>query len=196
MWDLLFDWSELANLGTDLVVYAGLAVVGTLFFGLRLLFALFGFDADADGSADLDGAASDASFSLFSLLSILAFVMGAGWMGLAARLEWGLGRPAGFFLAMGFGTVMMLTASGLMFLLRRMTEDGQYELSSAVGKTGRAYLRIPEKGKGAGQVEVAVSGRRKVLSAVSRSGAIESFAAVRVVEVRDDGTLVVEPLDG
>lgn len=195
MWDLIFNWKELANLGTDLVVYSALALVGTLFFVLRLLFALFGFDADTDVDGDFDGSASDASFSLFSLLSILAFLMGAGWMGLAARLEWGLARPWAFLLAMGFGTFMMLTASGLMFLLRRMTEEGQYDLATSVGRTGRAYVNIPAKGKGQGQVEVVVSGRKKVLPAVSGGGKIASFTAVRIVEVRDDESLVVEPID-
>jgi len=195
MWDLLFNWKELANLGADLVAYAALAMVGTLFFVLRLLFALFGFDADADVDGDFDGSVSDASFSLFSLLSILAFLMGAGWMGLAARMEWEMSRPISFFLAMGFGSFMMLTASGLMFTLRRMTDAGQYDLASSVGKTGRVYSAIPAKGQGQGQVEVVVSGRTKVLPAVSTGGKIASFIAVRVVEVRDDKSLVVETID-
>ncbi|MDH3591013.1 MAG: hypothetical protein OER88_03990 [Planctomycetota bacterium] len=195
MWDLLLNWEELSRLGTDLVAYAALALIGTLFFVVRLLFALFGFDADADVDGDLDGSASDASFSLFSLLSILAFLMGAGWMGLAARLEWGLARPTSFLLAVGFGSFMMTTASGLMLFLRKMTHEGRYDLGTAVGKTGRAYVNIPAKGEGQGQIEIVVSGRKKILSAVSDGDKIASFSAVRVLEVRDDDTLVVQALD-
>jgi hypothetical protein len=56
-------------------------------------------------------------------------------------------------------------------------------------------VNVPAKGKGQGQVEVVVSGRKKVLPAVSTGGKIASFVAVRVLEVRDDKTLVVEAID-
>ena len=197
MWKLLLNWEELATLGTDLVAYAAIAMVGTLFFLIRLLMATIGFDGDADGDmgGDADGSGSDASFSLFSLLSILAFFMGAGWMGLAARLDWEIGQVGSFFLSIGFGTVMMLSASAMMYGLRKLHHESKYDLESAVGKTGRTYLKIPASGEGQGQVEVAVSGRRKILAAVSNNKKIASFQAVRIVEVRDDSTLVVEPLD-
>lgn len=194
MWKLLFDWKELADLGTDLVAYSAIALIGTLFFLIRLLMAVLGFDADTDADGDLSGAGSDASFTLFSLLSILAFFMGAGWMGLAARLEWDLPRATSFFLAMGFGGAMMGTASGLMFGLRKMHHESEFDLETAVGRTARAYVNIPAKGKGVGQVEVDVSGRKKIVTAISSGEKIASFSSVRVLEVRDDDVLVVEPL--
>ena len=65
-----------------------MALVGTTFFVLRLLLALFfGGHGDLDTSGDVDFS-TDASFSFFSLLSILAFFMGAGWMGLSCRIDW------------------------------------------------------------------------------------------------------------
>ncbi len=197
MWKLLLNWEELSNLGTDLVAYAAIAMVGTLFFLIRLLMATIGFDGDADGDlgGDADGVGSDASFTLFSMLSILAFFMGAGWMGLAARLEWDVGRVGSFFLSMGFGAVMMASASAMMFGLRKLHHESKYDLNTTLGKTGRIYLKTPARGEGQGQVEVVVSGRKKILAAVSNGDKIASFQAVRIVEVRDDSTLVVEPLD-
>ena len=56
------------------------------------------------------------------------------------------------------------------------------------------YLTIPQRGKGHGQVEVSVSGRKKILRALSVKDEIAAFADVKVLEVRDDQTLVVEPL--
>lgn len=196
MWDLLFDWKELVERGYDAAGYGFMAIVATTLFLLRLGFALFGGDA-GDGDFDTDfegGSGSDASFTLFSALSILAFFMGAGWMGLAARLEWDLSRPVSSLLAVGFGILMMLAASGMMWGVRRLNSESSYDLRTAVGHVGRVYLTIPEKGAGGGQVEVAVSGSRKVLAAVSDSGRIEAFQDVKVVAVRDDGTLIVEPL--
>ena len=192
MWDLLFNWSDLAQRGADALTYGVLAIVGTLLFVARLSMALFsggdGGDFDADGDIG-----TDASFTLFSLLSIMAFIMGTGWMGLAARVDWDLGRAVSAILSVGFGTTMMLLASGLMFMTRKLNRDVQYDVRTAVGKTARVYLTLPPRGEGEGQIEVSVSGRKKVLPAVSNGGQIEAFTAVKVVDVRDDDTLVVEP---
>ena len=68
MIDLLFDWNAVMAYGTDVMVYLVMALVGTTFFVLRLLLALF-LGGDADGDAGLEAAAAtDASFSFFSLL--------------------------------------------------------------------------------------------------------------------------------
>ena len=192
MWDLLFNWSDLAQRGADALTYGVLAIVGTLLFVVRLSVALFsggdGGDFDADGDIG-----TDASFTLFSLLSIMAFIMGTGWMGLAARIDWDLGRGVSAVLAVGFGTTMMLLASGLMYMTRKLNRDVQYDVRTALGRTARVYLTLPARGEGAGQIEVSVSGRRKVLPAISNGPQIEAFTAVTVVDVRDDDTLVVEP---
>lgn len=194
MLDLLLDWNAAFAYGADVAAYVVMALVGTTFFVMRLLFALF-FGGDTDFDAGLHDIATDASFSFFSLLSILAFFMGAGWMGLACRVDWDLGSFASAAAAAGFGFAMMLLASGLMMYARRLGRTIEYDLQTAVGRTARVYMSVPAKGSGRGQVEVDVSGRRKVIDAVSTGGKLNQFTSVRVASVRDDGTLVVAPLD-
>jgi hypothetical protein len=192
MWDLIFDWRALIALGYDTAVYLIIALVGTLLFLIRLGFTYFGGaggDFEVDGDFD-----SDASFSYFSVLSILAFFMGAGWMGLACRLDWGFGRLTSSLLSAGFGFAMMVAASGLSYMARRLNLTIDYDVRTAIGRTGRVYLTIPEKGKGHGQVEVSVSGRRKVVNAVSAGPRLEAFSDVQIVDARDDDTLVAGPL--
>lgn len=193
MWDVIFNWPELAAKGADAVTYLILALVGTILFLLRLGIALF-FGGDA-GDFDVDAdTGTDATFTLFSLLSIMAFVMGTGWMGLACRIDWGLARVPSAITAVGFGLVMMSLASGLMFLTRKMNREVRYDAKTAIGRTGRVYLTLPAKGKGIGQVEVTVSGRQKIMKAVTSGKELRAFTDVRVVDVRDDEVLVVEPL--
>lgn len=192
LWKLLFDWDGLLEQGADAFVYFVMAGVGTLLFLFRLGFAMIGGSEGGDGDVDFDG--GEASFELFSVLSILAFFMGAGWMGLACRLEWGLDRFPSALASSGFGFLMMAGASGLAWGARRLNRDVTYDLQTAVGHTARVYLTIPAKGEGHGQVEVSVSGRRKVLRAASLAGKLEAFADARVVGVRDDDVLLVEPL--
>ncbi len=197
MWDLLFDFQGLLERGVDAVAYAVMAIAATVFFLLRLGLALFAGDGGDGGDFDADvGTDSDASFAFFSVLSILAFFMGAGWMGLACRLDWGLGRLASSAAATSFGLLMMVLASAMMWGVRRLNRDVGYELDTAVGRVGRVYLTVPEKGAGAGQVEITVSGRRKILAAQSAGPRFEPFSNVRVVAVRaDDETLIVDAAD-
>lgn len=192
MWDVILNWNDLAQRGGDAVTYFVMAAVGTLLFLLRLVVALFAGDA-GDFDADVD-AGTDASFTLFSLLSVMAFVMGTGWMGLACRIDWGFSRPVSAVMSVGFGTAMMFLASGLMYMTRRLNRHVTYDMQTAVGRTARVYMSIPAKGAGLGKVQVSVSGRLMTLDAVSHGEALAAFADVRVVEVRDDQTLVVEPL--
>ena len=56
-------------------------------------------------------------------------------------------------------------------------------------------MKLPAKGHGHGKVQVSVSGRLRVVEATSNGKAIPAFADVKVVAARDDGTLVVEPLE-
>jgi len=197
-WELIFNWSELASRGSDAVAYMGMALIGTALFVIRLIIALFGGDDGGDFDIDhggLDhGAASDAAFSLFSLLSILAFFMGTGWMGLTARFDLDLSSVVSGFVAVGVGLVMMVIASGMMFVIQRAGHEVVYDVNSAVGHNGRVYLTIPAKGDGTGQVEINVSGRRMIVNAVTHGDKIDAFANVRVVELQDGKTLVVEPV--
>ena len=154
MWDVIFDGPALLALGYDAMVYVVMAFAGTLLFLIRLGFTYFGGGgSDFDLDADFD---SDASFSYLSVLSILGFFMGAGWMGLACRLDWGLGRLSSSLIAAGFGFAMMLAASALSFGARRLDQTNEYDMRSAVGCIATVYLPIPEKGQGTGQVQVSV----------------------------------------
>ena len=178
----------------DVVVYLVMALVGTTFFVLRLVFALFfgGDGGDIDGDlSDVGGA--DSAFSMFSLLSILAFFMGAGWMGLTCRIDWGLSSMVSALAAAGFGIVLMAMASGLMALARSLNQVVEYDVNTAVGKTASVYMTIPERGQGSGQIKVTVSGRLKMMEAISNGPRIPEFQSVKVLSVGDDGTFVVEP---
>ncbi len=200
----IFDWSafwgELNEAGIDAVFYFFFAAIASLLFFIRLGWALFGGgDADVDMDVDFDAVDADfdadGSFNVLSIQSLLAFFMGAGWMGLIARFDWGLSRIATGFAAVIFGAILMSFSVWLMMMVRRLEKTNPYDLKTAVGHTGRVYMTIPEKGQGAGQVEVSVSGRRKVMPAVSTGQTIASYTNVKVIDVRDDETLIVQTLE-
>jgi len=194
---MLAEWSATG-------MYWWIAIGATALFVVKMLMTLVGgaFDADADFDADaldvdLDGGdidhGSTSAFTFFSVQSILAFFMGLGWMTLTAQLKWQLNPTMSFVAGVAFGLFMMFLNVYLMFLMRKLNVRGNMDLNSCVGRTGRVYLRIPERGEGAGQVEVEVSGRRKVVRALSAGSAIDSFTEVRVIEVKDNREVIVQP---
>ena len=191
----MFELDRYLALGVDAAIYFSLAAIATLLFLLKLAVDLFfgGTDTDFD-AGDVDSHLdSTAAFTLFSTLSILSFFMGVGWMGLACRVSWGLGPAVSATVSTAFGVALMLLSAGMMHGLRKMTHEPRYEVGTAVGRTATVYLTIPPKGGGQGQIEVTVSGRRKVMQAVSAGGEIPAFAVVRIVGVGDDEVFVVEP---
>lgn len=193
----LFDWPRLTNeIGFDAVVYSALAIAGTSLFVLRfLLVAIAGVDGDADFEGDAEGDfAHGGGMQIFSLLSITAFMMGAGWMGFTARIDWGLGPTLTAFLSGGFGVALMLFASALLLGMRRLGREVSYDPKTAIGRTATVYTNIPKKGTGTGQIRVSVSGRSKIMPAGSVGDAIEAFTDVRVVDVRDDELMIVEKI--
>lgn len=180
---------------SDASVYFVLGALGTLLMVIRIVLMLvLGIDSDVDidvhgDVGDVDGGGD---FSVLSIFSVLAFFAGFGWAGYGARIEWGWGSAAAALFAFAIGFVMMLTAASMMFYIRKLNATGAYDLRTAVGKTGRAYRTIPANGAGRGEIQITVSGAQRVLPARTHGQSIESFTSVRVVEVEDDGTLIVE----
>ena len=187
----MLEFDTYLAIGVDATVYFLLAMLATALFLIKLGLQFFLGDLDADaGYID-----STDSFTFLSILSLLAFFMGVGWMGLAARVSWGWGATSSAAAATFFGLALMMLSSGLMYAVRQMSQAARYETSSAIGTTGKVYLSIPAKGEGQGQVELTVSGRRKVMHAISTEGPIEVFSGVKIVGVRDDEVFVVEPVE-
>ncbi|MDY0004784.1 MAG: hypothetical protein RBU30_26035 [Polyangia bacterium] len=175
--------------------YWVLAIAGSVLFVIKVLLVLFGGDAgggDADGAGHAD---STGVFAIFSLQSVLAFFMGAGWMGLACIKEWETSKLTAFFSAIGFGLTMMALNTGIMFAINKLNAEPKVDLREAIGHLARVYLVIPARGEGTGQVEVTVSDRRQIYRAVSEEGEIPSETLVKVIDVRDGQIMVVRPQD-
>jgi hypothetical protein len=185
---------------TDTAIYFWMGASATALLMLRIfLMMIFGidgggdFDGDVGANVDLDHD-SGAGFQLFSTFSILSFLMGAGWMGLACRSEWGLGQAASAFSAAGFGLFLMFLSAGIMYQMRKLNAAGHYDVRNAVGKIGRVYMAIPARGQGTGKIQITFDGRQTVLDAKSAGEAIDSFASVRVTELEGHDTAIVEPV--
>jgi membrane-bound ClpP family serine protease len=166
--------------------YYYLAWFATIFFAIKLIiFSVFGGDGSevhGDFNTEID---SDPTFSFISLQSILAFLMGFGWMGYACLQEFKFSQIITLLCAIGVGIVFMFLTAFLMFSVRKLEKNVKKDKATAVGKIGKAYSNFSPKGYG--QVEIEINGQLMVAEAVNNEDEeIKAFDPVRVLKVENE----------
>jgi hypothetical protein len=172
--------------------YWAVAIAGTTLTMVMLVMSLV--HLDGDGDMDMDGPDGHPSgLGLLSTRAISAFLLGFGWAGIIANNE-GASYLVSLLIASTFGVFWLWVILKLMRFLYSLRQDGTVHYDNAVGSTAQVYIPIPAAMEGNGQVTLNVQGRFRVVDAVTRhSDAIKKNLRVRVTEVLDPTTLVVEP---
>lgn len=190
--DLTTWWEALSTLQR---IHWAIALPSTLIFVIQLVMTLIGgdaddFDADGDGGFDADG--MDDGMHIFSIRSVVSFLMFYGWSGLAAIERGGMTWWGVSGISLIVGTVMMLFTAWLFFTLIKLQESGTMKLSNAIGQQGEVYLTIPPKKQGEGKVQLIVQGSYKTLDAMTEDvEEIKTGAFIEVVEIVN-GVLIVK----
>lgn len=184
----MFDWW--GDLSGDLRVFYLIGIIAGLFLLIQIL--LLSFGADLDGDADVD--AADGDFGFLSIRSLTAFFFGFGWAGVAAK-EAERSTTTSILIGLGVGLALFVLVGLLWQQFAKLRESGSVEYDHAIGQTGSVYLAIPPKRSRAGKVEVMVQGRLVVIDAYSEADeTISSNQRVRIVDVIDPSTVLVEPV--
>lgn len=182
-----------------------IAGVTTALFAIRLVLMMIGIDGhDSAGALDATHAVDTldaghmahdvADFKIFSLMTILVTLMVGSWTVLFLRgqdlPDWAalLGGYGGGFLA-GVGV------SYALFSMKKLESDGTIRTEDAVGLKGTVYVKVPESGKGKGQIQITVKGRLRTFDAVSDGPEIASFKPVVVMSMVEDNLLRVCPTE-
>ncbi|MCB0531370.1 MAG: NfeD family protein [Lewinellaceae bacterium] len=187
----LFNWWE--SLGGAEQWFWAIALIFNVLFALYLVVQFSGgHDTDVDGDFDLDDA--DAGFAVLSLRSLLAFGMFMGYTGVVVIRQGG-GWLFALLAGTAAGTLAAWLAWRLLRTILRLQSSGTLELENTIGQTGEVHLQIPALSKGTGKVMVEVQGALREMDAVSESESIPTGAAILVVGLTDDGTLIVQPFE-
>ena len=204
--DALNIWWE--GLDGAMKFFYTIAFASTLVLVIQTGMTFFGFDADGmdsdfdvgdmDHGGDFDMSAEhgvDHDVSVLSVRSITAFLVGLGWMGAILRdLGWSLFLVVPLALLVGF--ILMMCVWWFMKFLHSLSEKGNMDYVYAIGETGQVYLPIPPNREKAGKVEVMIQGRLTVVDAFTDdTERIENRTKVRVTNIVDDNTLVVEAVE-
>ncbi len=165
--------------------YLIVAFASTIFYLLKLIiFSVCGGDTEV--SADFTTACeTDISFNFLTIESILAFLMGFGWLGLAALTQWNLSSIMSIIIAVITGIMFMFLSAYLMFCVKKLDKKVKVNLIDYVGETGRAYTNF--NAKSGGQIEIEINKQLKVVNAINASDEeIKAFESIKIEKVENN----------
>ena len=155
-----------------------------------------GFDGDfSTGFDDLSTLDADPGMNLYTFRNLVNFLLGFGWTAILLRdriasIAWLM------VLAVLVGLALVAVVMYLFKWLNGMQQSGNIDVfRAAVGCQGRVYLTIPSERKGEGQVQITISGSVREYNAVTDGDEIKTGTPIKVVEVLNSNTLVVEELN-
>ena len=174
-----------------------IACCASLVFIIQTVMTFIGLGTDTDVDAGpMDGSVDsmeDGSLSgVFSFRNLVNFLLGYGWAGVLLNDS----IDKGWLLQLVAIAVGLAFVLAFVFMFRqvmKLSHDGCFKMSEAVGLKADVYLRIPATRSGRGKVQVSVKGSVHEIDAVTDSDTeIPTGGQVEIVEVLGDDLLLVK----
>ncbi len=195
-----------ASLSLGMQILWGITLAASLVFIIQTVATFLGAGADSDVDAggmdaNMDGIPDDPSFAeahasgmnLLTFRNLINFLLGFGWTAcLLTNLPWGVRVIAAILVGAGLVFIVMY----LFKWLSSMQQSGNIDIrKSAVGCQGTVYLTIPGARGGEGKIQITINNAVREYSAVTDGELLKTGTRINVVEVIDDNTLLVEPVN-
>jgi len=174
-------------------VYWIIAIPFTLIFLIMMVMTLIGGDIDS-GDMDVDmevDSDTGIGFQYLSIKNLVGFFTIFGWTGVAC-LASGKSMVFTVIVSVMAGLLMMTIMSTIVYLMGKLTEQGNLNLKNAIGKIATAYLTIPAERKGMGKIQIKVQGFRTLDAITDEKEDIKTGAVVEVVDVINNQVLLVK----
>jgi hypothetical protein len=183
------------------------AFAATLVLVIMLLLNIIGLsqgdtDVGAVGGHDISGAAGghlaahDTGLSWLSVRTLIAFLAGFGWGGVAVWEATG-NTALTIISATAIGAAFMFIVFWLMNAIFKLRDSGNIDYANAIGKVATVYIAIPPNREGTGQVQVTVQGRLREVSALTdNEERLAPGAKVVITKQLDASTFIVQPERG
>ena len=185
----------LQNLDPLLRTFWYIVIPVSLFFIIQTIMTFVGGGDTGDISADIDG---DVGFGnslgdLFSLRSLINFLLGFSWGGIAlfsVISNKSMLITVAALIGLGFVIIFFLILQQLF----KLAKDGSFKMEDALNKTGEVYLTIPAHRDGKGKVLISVGGSVRELDAMTDGlESLYNTTAVKVVKI-ENNILIVEKI--
>ena len=172
-----------------------ITLFASLVFIIQTIMTFVGMDADGgmdvDLSTDMSGDSDGGPFQLFTFRNFINFLLGFGWsiISFQGAIE---NQFLLILLAAAIGVLLVIAVMALFRFMSKMEQSGTIQMANAVGCKGNVYLRIPADKRGEGKVQISVQGAIREFDAITLGEELETGAPIKVVEVVNDSTLLVE----
>lgn len=169
------------------------ALAGTGMFFIQFIMNIFG--VVDQGDADFPEAGQDSSdtrnFRWFSMQAITGFLMMFGWTAITCQNEFGLQNFPTIGISFSVGMLAALIIRSIFKLAKMLHSSGStYRIEDAIGKEAYVYQAIPKDG--IGKISVSLQHLTHEIDAISHdSEELSSFTRVKIIEKKDDNTVVV-----
>ncbi len=152
------------------------------------------FDTDVD-MADVDAAVGSGGVNLYTFRNFVNFFLGFGWTAVLLN-DTIKSRGLLLLIAIIVGVILVALVMYLFKWLYSMQQTGNINVyKSAVGCTGTVYLGIPAERSGEGKVQITIQGAVREYNALTEGDALPTGTPIKVSEVINPSTLLVEPLN-
>lgn len=151
------------------------------------------FDTGLDSPSDIDS--GNFGSNLYTFRNFVNFCLGFGWTAILLRPKvdstWLL-----LLIAIAVGVVLVAIVMYMFKLLSNMQQSGTINVyKSAAGCQGRVYLTIPGERSGEGKVQISINNAVREYNAVTDGDTIANGKSIKVIEVIDSNTLLVEEIN-
>lgn len=185
------------SLSTAMQVLWAITLSASLIFVIQTVMTFLGLgDHDADFDLDTSDGSFDAdpSMNLLTFRNLVNFCMGFGWT--AVLMHEKIQSNALLIIVSVIVGILLVTVVMWIFKwLSGMQQTGNIDVhKSAVGCEGKVYLTIPGERKGEGKVQITIKNAVREYDAVTDGETIPTGKAIKVTEVINDYTLLVEEL--
>ena len=191
----MFTWWT--SLSTAMQVLWAITLSASLIFVIQTVMTFLGLgDHDADFDLDTSDGSFDAdpSMNLLTFRNLVNFCLGFGWT--AVLMHEKIQSNALLIIVSVIVGILLVTVVMWIFKwLSGMQQTGNIDVhKSAVGCEGKVYLTIPGERKGEGKVQITINNAVREYDAVTDGETIPTGKAIKVTEVINDYTLLVEEL--
>lgn len=190
MFNYISNFIELIRSGS---IFWFCALAGSGMFLIQSIINIFGI-AGQDGLDASTESADVRNFKWLSMQAITGFLMMFGWTAVTCQNEFELqlGTTVGISLAAGIVAAFIIRA--LFKLAKKLRSSGSvYRIEDAIGKEAYVYQSIPKGGMG--KISMSLQHLTHEIDAISNYPEdLPSFMRVKIIEKKDDSTVVVTPL--
>lgn len=185
------------SLSTAMQVLWAVTLSASLIFVIQTVMTFLGLgDHDADFDMDTSDGSFDAdpSMNLLTFRNLVNFCLGFGWTAVLMheKIE---SNALLIIVSVIVGILLVAIVMWIFKWLSEMQQTGNIDVhKSAVGCEGKVYLTIPGERKGEGKVQITINNAVREYDAVTDGETIKTGTAIKVAEVINDYTLLVEEL--